>query len=926
MKWLNTQEAALSYLKKGFVIYPLSSPKSEGVSPGKRPLLKQWQQLEKVTENDVDKWFSNKDRFFQDCNIGLQCGKRSGVTVLDIDHELFVNELFQEIEIETLRSKRTAGRGHVYFQYNPTLPAQKHHELGVEVLSDGNNVVMPPSTHPSGDTYHWNDPDTPISKMPELFVVNLKVLVEKHKQLNNIIKKCRPCYRHYWNDETRITTGSTTRLFIGSFCSELVNLGAGLDLIQHLSKLLFKDKYDESRTITEYEGWTQKGYKPWTCEKIQNQCGTFTSCDTCKLKTSDNGKDRTYSQATALIDYTSSDDVELFHDDKGDPYARVSIDGKNKNMPVQGRDFRRWVTRRFFEDTGTAPGGDAIINALNVIEAKACHKGKEYKLHNRIANHEGKLWYDMGDGAAVKIDSEGWEIVNNPPILFKSFKHQKSHDIKKVKPAGDVKKILNFINLADDADRLLFVVYLISCFIPEIPHPIPVLHGDKGSSKSTAFKFIKEITDPSVLQIFSFPKDNTELVQKLDHHHFAPFDNVTTLSEWQSDALCRACTGEGFSKRAHYTNDEDVIYNYQRCIGLNGVNVVASKADLLDRAILLKFVRIPKERRKTEAELWEVFDEVKHEVLSGIFTILSKAIKIKPDIQLTELPRMADFMLWGCAIAEVMGDGQQTFYNAYNSNIQSQNKEALEASPVGELITMFMEDKVSWSGRASELLPALEGIAAEYRINTKARGFPKAANALTRRINEIQSNLMDEGIVFEVKVTNKYSVLSLLKVSGNTTTTTTPPLPDTREVIESGGRVRKYHHHTTTVNTSGGNAESNSSITPPIPQPQNPDASVVGGGSGDGGDISRHTLGADLCDLCSKPLNGHETVQGVPGQGEIHKSCYSLPLKVTILKYLPSFMCVDNKLYGPCQVGDVITLPAINASGLVLQKVAKRVL
>ncbi len=125
---------------------------------------------------------------------------------------------------------------------------------------------------------------------------------------------------------------------------------------------------------------------------------------------------------------------------------------------------------------------------------------------------------------------------------------------------------------------------------------------------------------------------------------------------------------------------------------MNGVNLVADKPDLLDRAILLRMERISKEKRKTEDKVWRDFNEVKGEILGGIFDILTKAAAIKPHIQLDELPRMADFMVWGCAISEALGVGMDAFKAAYIANIQSQNKEALEASPIGDVLMKFVED------------------------------------------------------------------------------------------------------------------------------------------------------------------------------------------------------------------------------------------
>src|SRR3972149_7670028 len=109
-----TSAVALEYVSRGWPIHPLSSPNDLGSSPGKKPLLTDWQRIENVTDADVDRWFSDTDPFFYDCNIGLVCGKASNVTVIDFDHELFVPDLFNGFEIETLRSGRTNGRGHIY--------------------------------------------------------------------------------------------------------------------------------------------------------------------------------------------------------------------------------------------------------------------------------------------------------------------------------------------------------------------------------------------------------------------------------------------------------------------------------------------------------------------------------------------------------------------------------------------------------------------------------------------------------------------------------------------------------------------------------------------------------------------------------------------------------------------------------------------
>ena len=70
-----------------------------------------------------------------------------------------------------------------------------------------------------------------------------------------------------------------------------------------------------------------------------------------------------------------------------------------------------------------------------------------------------------------------------------------------------------------------------------------------------------------------------------------------------------------------------------------------------------------------------------------------KALQIKPTIELTNLPRMADFGVWGEAIARAIGYKPMEFVNAYNENIGRQNVEALEANLLAQAIVKFVE---SW--------------------------------------------------------------------------------------------------------------------------------------------------------------------------------------------------------------------------------------
>lgn len=86
-------------------------------------------------------------------------------------------------------------------------------------------------------------------------------------------------------------------------------------------------------------------------------------------------------------------------------------------------------------------------------------------------------------------------------------------------------------------------------------------------------------------------------------------------------------------------------------------------------------------------------EALKPEVFGAILDALSKAMAIKPTIQLTRLPRMADFALWGCAIAEALGYTQDEFLEAYYSNMEEANEETIFDHVVAHSIYEFMKNK-----------------------------------------------------------------------------------------------------------------------------------------------------------------------------------------------------------------------------------------
>ena len=98
-----------------------------------------------------------------------------------------------------------------------------------------------------------------------------------------------------------------------------------------------------------------------------------------------------------------------------------------------------------------------------------------------------------------------------------------------------------------------------------------------------------------------------------------------------------------------------MIVELKRVVLLNGINVPTDRGDVLDRSLVVELERIPDGERKTEEELWERFEAEHSKLLGALFGVLSRAIAIKPSLELSRRPRLADWGEYAASVYEVLG-------------------------------------------------------------------------------------------------------------------------------------------------------------------------------------------------------------------------------------------------------------------------------
>lgn len=444
-------------------------------------------------------------------------------------------------------------------------------------------------------------------------------------------------------------------------------------------------------------------------------------------------------------------DIELWHDENGDPFATVPQGDHRENWMIgkRSRPFRRWLSKLFYDTTGKMMSANDLSDIAALLEGKAVFDGPQHRTFRRIAEDGDKYFLDLCDGEwrAIEIDENGWRVVSNPPVKFLRAKAMLPLPMP-IKTSGrDLHDLLvgPFLNLHERHWPLL-AVSLSAMFRPMGPYPVTKLLGEQGTAKSTLARILRSVVDPNVAAVRAEPRDNRDLMIAANNGWIICLDNVSNVKPDLSDALCRLSTGGGFATRTLYTDSEETIFDAQRPVILTSIEDIGTRSDLLERSLLFDLPEIPDDKRRTEKMLKRDFAKVHPRILGGLLDVVCSAMRRLPAIEArteTELPRLADFYMWGQAAEESLGLAEGTFAEAFTANREAANYVALESSPVVAALLKFMAKHVTVEATASVLLEKLGCIDAELK---RAPGWPKLPRVLSGVLKRVAPNLRQIGI------------------------------------------------------------------------------------------------------------------------------------------------------------------------------------
>jgi DNA primase catalytic core len=447
---------------------------------------------------------------------------------------------------------------------------------------------------------------------------------------------------------------------------------------------------------------------------------------------------------------TYRNNFSLFYDQLNGNYALFEDDEKRQLLNIRSEKFKSFTFIKLRELTSKLPSQDYVKRFIDNLSSEAERSGIEVSLKNRVTLSDGNFFYDLSNdqGEVIQIEDGNWEIVNKASPLFLTEEHQMSQ--VKPEPGGEIAEMFDLFSQFDKNQQILLSCYLPFALVPESPKPILYIQGEKGAGKTDFTRFLRSLIDPSILKSLKEPREEKDTVQQMSHHYCCLYDNVNQVKDWFIRLACTAVTGEFDERRRLFTDQGSQFFSYKRVIIINAINRLGMDfSDFQDRMLLLKMDRINSSQRLTAAAVKDKMKSLKPKIFGAMIKVLAQAKEIVDDIEIDELPRMADFMIWGAAISKILGFGKKAFIDAYEQNMADINREMLENQNLALTVLEFLEKNKEFKGQASELLQELEDVAIDLHINTRKNDWPGSPSVLSRRLNEIKSNLYEQNIIFK---------------------------------------------------------------------------------------------------------------------------------------------------------------------------------
>jgi hypothetical protein len=497
-----------------------------------------------------------------------------------------------------------------------------------------------------------------------------------------------------------------------------------------------------------------------------------------------NKKDKRVSAATKLVQLVKDDGAELFHDAERNGYISFSANGPasqityRQTWPVNSDAMANYLGRLFHAAEHRLFPAQARYEAITQLGADARFTGPELPVGLRVAGHEGKIYLDLVDPLwrAVEIDSEGWRVVDHPPVRFR--RAPTMQPLPEPVSGGSIDELRQFANVESETDFQLLVGWLLGALNPRGPYPLLSLTGEHGSGKTLLARLARGLVDPDWAETVVGLSTLKDIAIMARNTWVCSLDNLSYLSSEHSNFFCCLATGAGVRSRTLFTNTEETVFRVSRPTLLTSIADVVSRADLLDRTVAVRLQSVSPSARRTEEDILSAYHSARPRILGALLSGVSHALAHVAQVQALELPRMADFAKWVIAAEPPLGWSAGSFLSAYNERQQNTSLGVLEGSIIVEPMKSLLASALAWPagslcnreagvwvGTATELKAQLENVTGESV--RKSKDWPRQPNKLSSALRNIEPNLRAIGIHMVQRLRSSDGGKRLILISRN---------------------------------------------------------------------------------------------------------------------------------------------------------------